>query len=88
MCGALAMPAAPSLAFVFQEPTLMPWATVMRNVTLPLELAGVKRSEAGWQALARFGKKLRGFEAGKVRAVATSARSSLRLKLPRPPIRH
>lgn len=27
----------------------------------------------GWQALARFGKKLRGFEAGKVRAVATSA---------------
>lgn len=29
--------------------------------------------DRGWQALARFGKKLRGFEAGKVRAVATSA---------------
>jgi NitT/TauT family transport system ATP-binding protein len=26
--------------FVFQEPTLMPWATVAANVTLPLRLAG------------------------------------------------
>lgn len=29
--------------------------------------------DRGWQALARFGKKLRGFEPGRVRAVATSA---------------
>ncbi|PTR23111.1 Ppx/GppA family phosphatase [Pseudomonas sp. GV085] len=29
--------------------------------------------DRGWQAMARFGKKLRGFEAGRVRAVATSA---------------
>ncbi|MCP1418264.1 exopolyphosphatase/guanosine-5'-triphosphate,3'-diphosphate pyrophosphatase [Pseudomonas laurylsulfativorans] len=29
--------------------------------------------DRGWQALARFGKKLRGFEARRVRAVATSA---------------
>jgi exopolyphosphatase/guanosine-5'-triphosphate,3'-diphosphate pyrophosphatase len=29
--------------------------------------------DRGWQALARFGKKLRGFEAARVRAVATSA---------------
>ena len=29
--------------------------------------------DRGWQALARFGKKLRGFETGRVRAVATSA---------------
>ncbi|MCK9815002.1 phosphatase [Pseudomonas chlororaphis] len=29
--------------------------------------------ERGWQALARFGKRLRGFEPGRVRAVATSA---------------
>ena len=28
------------VGFVFQEPTLMPWATVRRNVALPLELAG------------------------------------------------
>src|SRR5580693_2046441 len=27
-------------AFVFQEPTLMPWARVDANVRLPLELAG------------------------------------------------
>ena len=29
--------------------------------------------ERGWQALERFGKRLRGFEAARVRAVATSA---------------
>ena len=34
------------LAFVFQEPTLMPWATVRDNVYLPLRLAGVDRSSA------------------------------------------
>ncbi len=33
-------------AFVFQEPTLMPWATVADNVWLPLRLAGVSRREA------------------------------------------
>ena len=30
----------PGLAFVFQSPTLMPWASVERNVRLPLDLAG------------------------------------------------
>ena len=34
------------LAFVFQSPTLMPWAKVDTNVRLPLDLAGVPRSEA------------------------------------------
>lgn len=34
------------LAFVFQDPTLMPWAKVDTNVRLPLELAGVPKSEA------------------------------------------
>ena len=29
------------IGFVFQEPTLMPWATVARNVTLPLDLRGL-----------------------------------------------
>ena len=29
--------------FVFQEPTLMPWATVWDNVYLPLRLAGLSR---------------------------------------------
>lgn len=34
------------LGFVFQEPTLMPWARVFDNVWLPLKLIGVKRAEA------------------------------------------
>ncbi len=34
------------LAFVFQSPTLMPWASVQTNVRLPLDLAGVPRAEA------------------------------------------
>ena len=34
------------LAFVFQSPTLMPWASVRSNVRLPLDLAGVPRREA------------------------------------------
>jgi len=34
------------LGFVFQEPTLMPWATVFDNVYLPLKLQHVSRSKA------------------------------------------
>jgi len=34
------------LAFVFQEPTLMPWARVDTNVRLPLDLADVQRGKA------------------------------------------
>ena len=34
------------LAFVFQSPTLMPWASVAANVRLPLDLAGLPRAEA------------------------------------------
>ena len=34
------------LAFVFQAPTLMPWASVAANVRLPLDLAGVPRAQA------------------------------------------
>ncbi len=34
------------LGFVFQEPTLMPWATVTDNVYLPLKVAGVSRRAA------------------------------------------
>ena len=32
--------------FVFQAPTLMPWARVAANVRLPLDLARIERSEA------------------------------------------
>ena len=34
------------IGFVFQEPTLMPWATVSDNVYLPLRLQGVSRVAA------------------------------------------
>ena len=66
--GTLAVPAATAtgasqLGFVFQEPTLLPWATALKNVLLPLSLAGIpdavarERAEA---ALASVG--LAGFE--------------------------
>ncbi|WP_422370116.1 ABC transporter ATP-binding protein [Hoeflea sp.] len=34
------------IGFVFQEPTLLPWANVYDNVWLPLRLRGVSRKEA------------------------------------------
>jgi NitT/TauT family transport system ATP-binding protein len=36
---------AQGIGFVFQEPTLMPWATVAANVALPLKLSGVEIAE-------------------------------------------
>ncbi|WP_374547749.1 ABC transporter ATP-binding protein [Rhodoblastus sp.] len=50
--------AAPTIGFVFQEPTLMPWADLFANVYLPLRLAGLSRREAAPRveaALARVG---------------------------------
>jgi NitT/TauT family transport system ATP-binding protein len=47
-----------SVGFVFQEPTLMPWASVFDNVRLPLRLANIPRVEADAKvsgALARVG---------------------------------
>lgn len=47
-----------NLGFVFQEPTLLPWASVFDNVYLPLRLAGESRADAGnrvMDALARVG---------------------------------
>jgi NitT/TauT family transport system ATP-binding protein len=38
--------ARPTLSFVFQEPTLMPWASVFSNVWLPLRLTGVSKEKA------------------------------------------
>ena len=34
------------IGFVFQDPTLMPWASVFNNIYLPLRVRGMKRSEA------------------------------------------
>lgn len=51
------------LAYVFQEAALMPWATVLDNVRLPLKLAKVPKREAlaaVEEAISRVG--LQGFE--------------------------
>jgi NitT/TauT family transport system ATP-binding protein len=37
--------AAAELAFVFQEPTLLPWLTAAKNIELPLKLRGVTERE-------------------------------------------
>jgi len=37
--------AAAELAFIFQEPTLLPWLTIARNVEVPLKLRGVTAAE-------------------------------------------
>jgi len=53
----------PEIGFVFQEPTLMPWADALANARLPLDLKHVPRGEAearAADALARVG--LKGFE--------------------------
>lgn len=53
----------PEIGFVFQEPTLMPWADALTNARLPLDLRHVPRGEAearAADALARVG--LKGFE--------------------------
>ncbi|MBN9435879.1 ABC transporter ATP-binding protein [Bosea sp. (in: a-proteobacteria)] len=55
--------ARPDLGFVFQDPTLMPWANALANVMLPLKLKHVPRREAAERAaemLALVG--LKGFE--------------------------
>src|ERR1700693_1366031 len=51
--GAVAWPSSPTrpptesrIGFVFQEPTLMPWASVFDNVLLPLKLKGVATATA------------------------------------------
>ena len=53
----------PEVGFVFQEPTLMPWANALSNARLPLDLEGMNKGEAAdkaARALARVG--LAGFE--------------------------
>jgi NitT/TauT family transport system ATP-binding protein len=44
--GKVSAPAPGRTAFVFQAPTLMPWADARANVALPLELGGMAREQA------------------------------------------
>jgi NitT/TauT family transport system ATP-binding protein len=43
--------ASAGIGFVFQDAHLLPWRTVLENVTLPLELRGVGRNDAAPRAL-------------------------------------
>ena len=36
----------PDRGFVFQDPTLMPWSNTLKNVMLPMTLAGVAKADA------------------------------------------
>jgi len=53
----------PGIGFVFQKPSLMPWRTVLQNITLPLEILNVppqKRLEKAMDLVELVG--LQGFE--------------------------
>jgi NitT/TauT family transport system ATP-binding protein len=61
--------------FAFQDPTLMPWASAIGNVMLPLRLSGVPRREAeprAAEALTQVG--LSGFERARPRALSGGMR--------------
>jgi NitT/TauT family transport system ATP-binding protein len=45
---------APVISFVFQDATLMPWASVFDNVWLPLRLRGVSRTDARADVMAQL----------------------------------
>ena len=52
------------VGFVFQDPTLMPWRTVTRNVRLLGELAGMERARLREQTLENSLEELESEEAG------------------------
>jgi NitT/TauT family transport system ATP-binding protein len=68
-------PAAGDIGFVFQDATLLPWATAEDNVYLPLRLRGQARSQAMPEvhaALDRVG--LKGFETARPRQLSGGMR--------------
>jgi len=53
----------PQISLVFQDANLMPWRTVLENITLPLELNGVPTAEAQTRAQGWIDQVgLKGFE--------------------------
>ncbi len=68
-------PAPGSIGYVFQDATLIPWASAAENVYLPLRLRGIPRNQAQADvqaALAKVG--LAGFEAARPRQLSGGMR--------------
>lgn len=77
-----AAPASGEIGFVFQDPTLLPWASAAENVFLPLRLRGIGRGAAAHrvaEALAKVG--LAGFE--RARPAELSGGMRMRVSLAR-----
>ncbi|HTD78792.1 MAG TPA: ABC transporter ATP-binding protein [Chloroflexota bacterium] len=69
-----------NLGYVFQDPTLLPWRTVQRNIELLAELAGVppsERAQRAAQAILLTG--LSGFEKHRPRALSGGMRMRVSL---------
>ncbi len=73
--GTVEWPAAPAkIGFVFQEPTLMPWADVAANVRLPLKLAHADEAQSRTAAMqALDARRARRFRAMPIRANCPAA---------------
>ncbi len=69
--------AAPQLGVVFQEPTLLPWASALDNVRLPFRLHGQDGRAEARAALARVG--LSGFESARPRELSGGMRMRVSL---------
>ncbi len=69
----VARPGPGEIGYVFQDPTLMPWASALRNVALPLRLRGVPEADArAARMLAQVG--LADFAAARPRALSGGMR--------------
>ncbi len=68
-------PAAGDIGFVFQDATLLPWATAEDNVFLPLRLRGLARERAMPEVHAALhGVGLKGFESARPRQLSGGMR--------------